>query len=95
MSTPPPFEPRSMKLEEAVSAQARDLTVDHPEYARRHDLVFVTRTGEVMRVDHVAVGRLRVTRGVGVPSVELVAGDELLIIGRDGEPIVPPKPSEA
>jgi hypothetical protein len=48
-----------------------------------HDLIKVTRTGEIMRVTAVTSGTatLTVVRGVGGSAVALLATDELLIIG--------------
>lgn len=47
----------------------------------QHDLVKVTRTGEVMRVTAVAGNNLTVVRGVGGAGIAINNLDELLIIG--------------
>jgi hypothetical protein len=62
-------------------AGATSVVVDNGAYFAQHDLVRVTRTGEVMRVTAVATNTLTVVRGVGGSGIALVDNDELIIIG--------------
>lgn len=55
------------------------LVVDNGAYFAQHDLVYVTRTGELMRVTSVAGNTINVVRGVGSTAAALVDNDELLI----------------
>jgi hypothetical protein len=57
------------------------LTVDNGEYFAEHDLVLITRTGEVIRVTQVVSDVLTVVRGVGSTAAAINNDDELLIIG--------------
>lgn len=57
------------------------LVVDNGAYFAQHDLVIVTRTGEMMRVESVATNTLTVVRGVGSTAAAIVDNDELYIIG--------------
>lgn len=57
------------------------VVVDNGAYFAEHDLVLVTRTGELMRVTAVATNTLTVVRGVGGSAVALADNDELLLAG--------------
>jgi hypothetical protein len=57
------------------------LVVDNGAYFAEHDLVLVTRTGELMRVTGVSTNTLTVVRGVGSTAAALVDNDELLLAG--------------
>jgi hypothetical protein len=46
-----------------------------------HDLVKVSRTGELMRVTAIAAPNLTVERGIGAAAVALADNDELIIVG--------------
>lgn len=63
------------------ASTATSVVVDNGAYFAEHDLVRVTRTGEVVRVTAVATNTLTVVRGVGSTAAALVDNDELLIIG--------------
>lgn len=57
------------------------IVVDNGAYFAQHDLVIVTRTGEMMRVDSVATNTVTFVRGVGSTAAALLDNDELYIIG--------------
>jgi hypothetical protein len=58
------------------------IVVDNGAYFAEHDLVIVTRTGEMFRVQAVAGNVLTsVERGVGSTAADLLDNDELYIIG--------------
>lgn len=59
------------------------VTAGQGSYFAQHDLVKVTRTGEVFRVTAVATDTLTVVRGVGAggTGVTINAADELLLLG--------------
>ena len=61
------------------------LVVDNGAYFQAEDMVYVTRTGEVIRVVSVATNTLTVVRGVGSTAAALVDDDELLVIGTSAE----------
>lgn len=60
---------------------AADTSIDvtNGGYFRAQQMVYVPRTGEMMRVSSVAVNVLTVVRGVGSTAVDIVNGEELLI----------------
>lgn len=61
---------------------AVSLVVDNGAYFQKHDLVKVTRTGEVMLVTAVSTNTLTVTRSFGATAAAAINDDdELLIIG--------------
>ncbi len=62
------------------SSSATSLVVDNGAYFAQDDLVYVTRTGEVMRVQSVSTNTLTVVRGIGSGNAALVDNDELYII---------------
>jgi hypothetical protein len=57
------------------------IIVDNGSYFAEHDLVVVTRTGEMVRVVSVASNTLTVVRGVGGSAVAVADNDELAIVG--------------
>jgi hypothetical protein len=57
------------------------IVVDNGAYFAEHDLVLVTRTGEMMRVTAVSSNTLTVVRGVGSTAAAIVDNDELLLAG--------------
>src|SRR5690348_2108683 len=59
------------------------VTTGQGSYFAQHDLVKVTRTGEVMRVTAVATDTLTVVRGVGSggTGTTINAADEILLLG--------------
>ncbi len=61
------------------SSSATSVIVDNGAYFAAHDLVYVTRTGEVVRVTAVVGNTLTIVRGVGSTAAALVDNDELLI----------------
>lgn len=77
------LEPRFDAINDAAgyADSATDLTVDNGAYFAQHDLVIVTRTGEMIRVESVAANVLTVERGVGSTAAALLDDDELYIIG--------------
>lgn len=58
---------------------ATSIVVDNGPYFEAQNLVFVPRTGEMMRVTAVSTNTLTVVRGVGSTAAALVDNDELLI----------------
>lgn len=64
---------------------ATSIEVDNGAYFEAQDLVYVTRTGETMRVTAVSTNTLTVVRGVGSTAAALVDNDELLIAGTSAE----------
>lgn len=86
MSDQPEFEPRFMTLLGAVIEMDPWLTLD-PMYAQEHDVILVTRTGEMVQVRSVDGPKVTVTRGLGgTVAVPMVDGDELLIVGSSNPP---------
>lgn len=77
------YEPRFMKHSGKAEARSTYLDVPAAELAAEYDIVYVTRTGEMMRVGAAYPdGRLAVTRGIAsTTAVSLIDGDELLIVG--------------
>lgn len=77
------LEPRFDAVNDATPPVAADtvITVDNGAYFAQHDLVVVTRTGEMFRVVSVATNDLTVVRGVGSTAANLADNDELYIIG--------------
>lgn len=59
---------------------ATAIVVDNGAYFAEHDLVIVTRTGEMVRVLSVAGNTVNVERGVGSTAAAMVDNDELYII---------------
>jgi hypothetical protein len=60
---------------------ATAVIVDDGTKFAQHDLLKVTRTGEVIRVSSVATNTLTVVRGIGGGAAAIVDNDELLLIG--------------
>jgi hypothetical protein len=61
------------------AAGATSIIVDNGSYFQVQQIVYVTRTGEAMRVTAVSTNTLTVVRGVGSTAAALVDNDELLI----------------
>jgi hypothetical protein len=57
------------------------VVVDTGTIFQPEDVVYVTRTGEAMRVTAVSTNTLTVTRGLGTSAAALIDNDELIIIG--------------
>lgn len=79
--------PRFDAIDEAAGYTDSDtvLTVDNGAYFQAQDMVYVTRTGEVVRVASVSGDDVTVVRGVGSTAAALVDNDELLVIGSSAE----------
>lgn len=78
------LEPRFDAVNDATppNAAATAVTVDNGAYFAQHDLVLVTRTGEVFRVVSVSGNDLtEIVRGVGSTAADFADNDELYIIG--------------
>ncbi len=60
---------------------ATSIVVDNGAYFAEHDLVVVTRTGEMIRVTGVSTNTLTVVRGVGSTAAAINDNDELLLAG--------------
>jgi hypothetical protein len=76
-------EPRFDAVNDATppNAAATAVTVDNGAYFAQHDLVIVTRTGEMFRVNAVSGNDLTdITRGVGSTAADFADNDELYII---------------
>jgi hypothetical protein len=63
------------------AAGATVITVDNGPYHMADDLLYVGRTGELMRVVSVATNDLTVVRGIGSTAAALVDNDELIRTG--------------
>lgn len=74
--------PRFDALSAAVASTTEQaIPVVHGVYFQQWDLVLVTRTGEVIRVDSVVGNTLNVTRGIGSTAANMLENDELYLIG--------------
>lgn len=60
---------------------ATSVVVDDGTKFAQHDLIKVTRTGEIIRVSGVSTNTLTVVRGVGGGAQAIVDNEELLLIG--------------
>lgn len=60
---------------------ATSVVVDNGTYFAADDIVYVSRTGELVQVTAVATNTLTIVRGVGSTAAALVDNDELIIIG--------------
>lgn len=80
-------EPRFDRINNAAGEASTEtvLTVDNGAYFHAQDMVYVTRTGETMRVVSIDTNDITVVRGVGSTAVAMVDNDELLIIGSSAE----------
>lgn len=65
-----------------ATSAAADTTIDvaNGGYFRAQQIVYVPRTGETFRVVSVATNVLTVVRGVGSTAVDMLSGEELLIL---------------
>ena len=84
------LEPRFDAINDATPpvAATTTWTVDNGDRFHAQDIVYVTRTGETVRVTAVSTNDLTVVRGVGSTAADLADDDELLIIGsaaREGD----------
>lgn len=77
------LEPRFDAINDAsgYTDSAATWTVDNGAYFAEHDLVIVTRTGEMVRVLSVAGNDITVERAQGSTAAALLDNDELYIIG--------------
>lgn len=64
---------------------ATSIVVTNGAYFSNQDMVYVTRTGELMRVTGVATNTLTVVRGVGSTAAALLNADEILVVGSSAE----------
>lgn len=74
------FAPRFDAVDTTVGTGTA-VRVDNATRFNVHDLVKVSRTGELMRVTAVAAPDLTVVRGIGAAAVALADNDELIIVG--------------
>lgn len=81
----PVFEPRFMVLAGEAAPEDEWLTIPNAGYAAPNDVVLNTRTGETIVVRAVGARDLLVIRGAGGRALPMRDGDELLIVGREGE----------
>jgi hypothetical protein len=84
------LEPRFDRINNGAgyASGATSIVVDNGGYFNAQDIVYVSRTGEAVRVTAVATNTLTVVRGVGSTAAALVDNDELIIIGsaaREGD----------
>jgi hypothetical protein len=63
------------------SNSATSIVVDDGTKFQQHDLIKITRTGEIIRVSSVATNTLTAVRGIGGGAAAILDNDELLLIG--------------
>jgi hypothetical protein len=71
------------------------LTVDNGGYFHADDLVYITRTGEIVRVSSVDGDDLTVVRGVGAGAAAIVDNDELIVLNSAAEEGALDKPARS
>jgi hypothetical protein len=77
--------PRFDQVNGAHNSSVTTVAVDNGTYYQQWDLILITRTGEMMRVDAVSTNNLTVTRGIGSTAAAILDNDEVMILS-SGQP---------